>query len=160
MKTYKHKITGVEVTEQPIWGLYEGEGILLPKELVEISKDWELKEYEVLHSDGKGIHSIKRIPDGEVFTVGDVLVGGHQILGISLDYLWFGGVKLVCDSTTIALASEDVVKDTIATNKTKKLFSFNDIVKIYNDTNTSFGKINHTSARIFREMERQLENEV
>ncbi len=85
MKQYKHIPTG-KIAEKKYPG-YEIDKIHLPEWLIENSSDWEEvkpKEYEVLtynhdkreiHSDtgecGCPIHSVKRLSDGEVFTVGD-----------------------------------------------------------------------------------------
>lgn len=101
VKQYKHIPTGNIVKQSINQKSYycEGwEGYFIPREIVENSSDWEEvkpKEYEILQTNHKHhgilsvinsnpelhkdetIHSVKRLSDGEVFTVGDMTTKGE-----------------------------------------------------------------------------------
>ncbi len=97
---YKHKITGEEATL--LEDYYQVDGDVVPKRFIEDSCDWEKlveKDYEIIrYGDEKGnlwdngeciasylgdgkthIFSVKRLSDGEVFTVDDIArtIGSH-----------------------------------------------------------------------------------
>ncbi len=110
---YKHKITGEEA--RLLEDYYQVDGDVVPKRFIENSCDWEKlveKDYEIIrYGDEKGnlwdngeciasylgdgkthIFSVKRLSDGEVFTVGD---------NVSLKNEWnkgeIDGIKITSD---------------------------------------------------------------
>ena len=189
MKIYRHRETGVEIKET-FFNIYVGKDVQLPKDLVENSRDWVLKEYEVLSfsygddgfttlrdngkyfstsspnkfdpngyfcgytkeqelSFGGKVHSIKRLSDGEIFTVGDKLIGGLEILSIVEGSLWVGGLEFVCGSdASLGLHANSLVK------VPEKSYTPSQLKKIYKELNLDNGKINHSVQRFFNELEK------
>jgi hypothetical protein len=95
-KKFKHKKTGdiVELISRAGYKLYKSTIGLIPAEYIENSSDWEEiveREWKILDtmiSDDleQSISSVKRLSDGEIFTIGDKLTEG-TILTFSLsDY--------------------------------------------------------------------------
>jgi hypothetical protein len=105
MKTFKHKQTGEIATYKD--GILKSSGFCVEigvepsnqfwEEIIE--KKWEIVELIDIHTNIKfvphtqeiypncNIYSIKRLSDGEIFTIGDPIIGGYKISHIKLGIL-------------------------------------------------------------------------
>lgn len=155
MQKFKHKNTGdiAELVNDSGYKINKNTIGLVPKEYIQNSSDWEEiieKEYEILsfldNQDkilyhrcsettcfklGYKIHSVKRLSDGEVFTIGDVChPNRYPDSKHPIKKIWFcdpGYLRLSSDKYTIGI--ENLVK------AKKSLFTTEDGVDIYKGDN-------------------------
>lgn len=105
MRKFKHKITRDVVKTYSDDYYISTETACIPKRFIENSNDWEEiveKEYEILKScpiEGN-IYSVKRLSDGEVFTIGDKIDSHSGIFKINKINIFKKSVRFWADYTT------------------------------------------------------------